>query len=205
MRVPLVCSLRPPTGLDVDDSAFVPVPSPLPSNWPVWAKDCGRSRRNANLSRRDRMSARGAFGVGPFFRSVGYPLVPALQERPMRKCLPLATVVLAWTTPVAAFDTPIRKPGLWEIRTTAEGQTRIGQFCGDAESHKLFDWIDANPQDPRCSEPKRQMVGGAMVIESTCKIGDMTTTSRKVMTGDFTSDYTVNITDKSEATGILRG
>lgn len=123
----------------------------------------------------------------------------------MRKCLPLATVVLAWTTPVAAFDTPIRKPGLWEIRTTAEGQTRIGQFCGDAESHKLFDWIDANPQDPRCSEPKRQMVGGAMVIESTCKIGDMTTTSRKVMTGDFTSDYTVNITDKSEATGILRG
>jgi hypothetical protein len=123
----------------------------------------------------------------------------------MRKCLPLAVIALAWATPAAAFDTPIRKPGLWEIKTTAEGESQVGQFCGDAESHKLFDWMGANPRDPRCSEPTRQMTGGAIVIESVCKIGDMTTTSRRVITGDFSSDYTVNLTSKNEAIGAIRG
>ncbi len=118
----------------------------------------------------------------------------------MRRNLFVAAAILA-ATPAVALDLPARKAGLWEIKTTMDGAghpAQVAQHCIDAETDKLMNTIGGEMRKEACPKQDVQKVGATYVVDSVCKFGPMTSTSRGVVTGDFNSAYTVKLTSKRE-------
>lgn len=94
-----------------------------------------------------------------------------------------------------ALDYPARKPGLWEMQTSdggaaaKAGAPQAIQQCIDAATDKLLRDMGQGMGKNMCSKQDMRMEGGRMVIDSVCKIGPTTATSRAVMTGDFSTGY----------------
>jgi hypothetical protein len=119
----------------------------------------------------------------------------------MRHRLSLIVLALITVGPAAALDLPARKPGLWEIKMTVEGRslpTPTSQHCIDAETDKLMQSIGGSVREDMCPKRDVQKVGATIVVDSVCKIGDATTTSHAVVSGDFNSAYTVKVSSKRE-------
>jgi Protein of unknown function (DUF3617) len=126
--------------------------------------------------------------------------------RKSRSLIVLAVVVGA--APAAALDLPARKAGLWEIKMTFEGRNlpaQTSQHCVDAETDKLMQSMAGSMRTDMCSKQDVQRSGGSIVVDSVCKIGDATTTSHAVVTGDFNSAYTMKVTSKREGGRPLPG
>jgi len=113
----------------------------------------------------------------------------------MHRHLSLIALAVVCATPAAALDLPARKPGLWEIKMTMEGRNIAmpsSQHCIDAETDKLMNAI-GNARQEMCSKRDVQKVGSTIVVDSVCKVGEATTTSHAVVSGDFNSAYTVKV------------
>jgi Protein of unknown function (DUF3617) len=125
----------------------------------------------------------------------------------MHRPLSLMAFALACAQPAMALDLPARKAGLWEIKMTMEGRNipmPVAQHCIDAETDKMMSAIgDARQQ--LCSKRDVQKVGSTIVVDSVCKIGEVTTTSHAVVSGDFNSAYTVKVTSKREGGAAAPG
>ena len=76
------------------------------------------------------------------------------------------------------------------------------QHCIDAETDKLMNSIGGNMQKEACTKQDVQKVGNTIVVDSVCKIGEATTTSHAVVSGDFNSAYTVKVVSKQEGPAI---
>ena len=125
----------------------------------------------------------------------------------MHRRLSLIAFALACATPAAALDLPARKPGLWEIKMSMEGRNiamPAAQHCIDAETDKLMSAV-GNARQEMCSKRDVQKVGSTIVVDSVCKIGEATSTSHAVVSGDFNSAYTVKITSKREGGPAVPG
>jgi len=110
----------------------------------------------------------------------------------------LAAIVLALSSagPAAALDLPNRKPGLWQI-TTILGHTQsppqVMQQCVDAATDKLLQ-EKYSLGEQTCPKREVSRSGSRIVVDSSCRIGDMALTMHAVFDGDFDSAYTVKIT-----------
>ncbi|RIX75487.1 DUF3617 domain-containing protein [Acidovorax cavernicola] len=100
--------------------------------------------------------------------------------------------------PALAIDYPARKPGLWEIQTGEGGATTAKaapgqtiQQCIDAATDKAMREMGQGMGKDMCSKQDLRLEGVKLVIDSVCKIGSSTATSRAVMSGDFSSAYRV--------------
>jgi hypothetical protein len=126
----------------------------------------------------------------------------------MHRRLSLIVLALACAAPAAALDLPARKPGLWEIKIAMEGrkiQMPASQHCIDAETDKMMNSIGGNMQKEACSKQDVQKVGSTIVVDSVCKIGQATSTSHGVVTGDFNSAYTIKVTSTREGGPAVPG
>lgn len=113
----------------------------------------------------------------------------------------LAAVLLAPALSLAA-DAPLRKSGLWEIRseTTVGGQKGAVpvtmQMCVDQRQ----DDITADPamQDVRkhCSKMDVKRSGDTMTIDSVCMHDGHTATGHTVITGSLATDYRMESTTR---------
>lgn len=106
----------------------------------------------------------------------------------------LCVVALAVALPATAADLPRRKSGLWEISTAAgkDGQMMAAQMCIDQKTDDLSRQlagvgVSCSKQDVRRESATRY------VIDSVCKFGESTATTRAVFTGSFESQYDVDI------------
>lgn len=119
----------------------------------------------------------------------------------MRVALSLVALVIACGSPAAAQEFPIRRAGLWEVTMTQEGQKvppQVMQQCTDAETDKLMNAFGGDISADLCSKQDVRKVGATLVINATCQIGPMKSTSQSVVSGDFNSNYTVKVTSKIE-------
>ena len=121
------------------------------------------------------------------------------------KTLPLVLALLAACAavlpctvlagPAVAIDYPARKPGLWEMRSDDGSGAKEGshtmQQCIDAATDKALREMGQGMGRSLCSKQDLRAEGGKLVIDSVCKIGSTTATSRAVMSGDFGSAYRV--------------
>lgn len=127
----------------------------------------------------------------------------------MRHSVPAIALALCCAWPAAALDLPPRKAGLWELQTTLDdlrAPPRVMQQCIDAATDKLMSDNFDSGQDI-CARNEIRKSGSAIVAESSCKTGDVATTTRATYDGNFDSAYTVKVSMIQEggAAGPPRG
>lgn len=111
----------------------------------------------------------------------------------------LSALGLACAAGASAGPTfPERKPGLWEMRTNAEGPKKDKELvvtqCADAATDKaLQEYGLSQPRMNRkfCKEEMRNEAGKMLVHTEVCKQSETTMTRRIVISGDFNSAYRV--------------
>ena len=121
---------------------------------------------------------------------------------------PLVAFATICALPAHALDLPARKAGLWEIKMNFEGRNiaaQTMQHCIDASTDKQMNSISGSTARENCSKQDVQRTGATIVVDSVCKLGDATTTSHAVVSGDFNSAYTVKVTSKREGGRALPG
>jgi Protein of unknown function (DUF3617) len=116
-----------------------------------------------------------------------------------RLALPLVLFAgcLIVSGPARALELPQRKAGLWELKMSFEGRNLPGQVmrqCIDAATDKLMNSNFGGSPQQSCSEQTVSPSPGGFAVDSVCKFGGATTTSHAVVTGDFGSDYTMQVT-----------
>jgi hypothetical protein len=105
-----------------------------------------------------------------------------------------AAVSSAW-----AYEPPPRKPGLWEMTmsSSARGEgaqaPMVTQQCIDAATDKAMREMGQGVNKDMCSKNEVTSSGGTMRLESVCKMGQTTATTRGTVTGDFTQNYRMDM------------
>lgn len=106
---------------------------------------------------------------------------------------------------VWAADAPMRKSGLWEIRSEASagGQRMPGATTMQMCVEQAKDDMTADPKDrqdmrKRCSKMEMRRTGNTTVIDSVCTIEGHTATGRTVITGNLATDYRMENTTRFE-------
>jgi hypothetical protein len=117
----------------------------------------------------------------------------------MRVIMSVVAIGIAGGSPAAAQEFPTRRAGLWEVTIAHDGQKtppQVMQQCTDAETDKLMNAFGGDISAGLCGKQDVRKVGATLVINATCQIGPMKSTSQSVVSGDFNSNYTVKVTSK---------
>ncbi|MBN9594858.1 MAG: hypothetical protein J0G36_05850 [Afipia sp.] len=95
-------------------------------------------------------------------------------------------------------EMPNRKPGLWEVKVNAGAQmpAMTMQQCTDASTDKDMASTFSPMAKEMCAKQDMQKTATGLVIESTCTVSGVTSTSRTEIVGDFNSAYTVKVVTK---------
>ncbi len=118
----------------------------------------------------------------------------------MRRHAVIAAVLLL-AAPALALDLPTRKAGLWEIKMEFQGRSMPVQTmkqCTDAASDKLMTYNFGGAAERDCPKRDIKNSGNTITINSVCNFGGATSASHAVITGDFSSAYTVDVTSTRE-------
>jgi hypothetical protein len=109
-------------------------------------------------------------------------------------------VSLCVALPAFAADMPMRKAGLWEIKSKAgkDATERTMQQCTDAATDQQLTSSSGGMTKEECSKRDVSAKGNVTTIDSVCTSGGKTHTSHIVVTGSFESAYTADITSKEE-------
>src|SRR3954462_6107357 len=117
-------------------------------------------------------------------------------------CFYVAVVLLACSAPDAgAVDLPVRKAGLWELKTVRTGSPVPDitmQHCTDESTDKEMASSFSPATKELCSKQDIQKTATGYVSDSVCTIAGMTITSHSEISGDFNSAYTVKSTSHSQ-------
>jgi hypothetical protein len=123
-----------------------------------------------------------------------------VMEIKMRNRVLILAVIAVGVCPAAALDFPTRKPGLWELKTSAEGQSAASQVmkqCVDTATDEQLRSFGASMTAKMCEqEVKRE--GDNFITDAVCRMGPITMRTQSVTTGDFNSAYTTKTTTKQE-------
>src|SRR4249920_3138612 len=114
----------------------------------------------------------------------------------MRAHPAIVVAVLLSASFALALDVPTRKAGLWELKMEFQGRNlpaQLMQQCTDASTDKLMTLNFGGAADRNCQKRDMHNNGGTITVDSVCSFGEATTTSHAVVSGDFNSAYTVQI------------
>jgi len=98
-------------------------------------------------------------------------------------------------------EMPNRKPGLWEVKINAGAQmpAMTMQQCTDANTDKDMSTTFSPMAKEMCSKQDMKKTATGMIIDSTCKIGGVDSTTHTEINGDFNSAYTVKVSTQSSS------
>jgi hypothetical protein len=110
--------------------------------------------------------------------------------------LTATALALLIAAPAIAADAPARKPGLWEVRTTIEGQGRAVtvQQCIDAATDQMLQSSAGPFAAPMCTARDVTKTDTGMTIDTHCNVGGKTANAHAVVSGSFDSAYTMTVT-----------
>jgi hypothetical protein len=100
-----------------------------------------------------------------------------------------------------AVELPVRKAGLWEMKTTGTGSPMPEmtiQHCTDATTDKEMSSSFSPASKETCSKNDITKTATGYVTDSVCSFGGMSITTHSDITGDFNSAYTVKATSHSQ-------
>jgi hypothetical protein len=113
----------------------------------------------------------------------------------------IPTCLLCLTAAALADELPTRKAGLWELKMEFEGHRipiQSMQQCTDAAADKQMTSGFGNGSAEACPDRHITKSGGTITVDSVCDIAGAKVTSHAVISGQFDSAYTVNVTTKRE-------
>lgn len=123
-----------------------------------------------------------------------------------------ATTLFMLSFPASAQDSalPARSPGQWEVKmvpqTAGAPPAMAMAICVDEASDTDMLLASLALATDMCSSRTIEQDGDDYVIEAKCQTGEMTTNSRIVLSGDFQSAYTAEITTETMgAIGAMAG
>ena len=114
----------------------------------------------------------------------------------MRRYCAIAVALLSSASFALALDVPTGKAGLWELKMEFQGRNlpaQLMQQCTDASTDKLMTLNFGGAADRNCQKRDVHNNGGTITVDSVCSFGEATTTSHAIVSGDFNSAYTVQI------------
>ena len=114
----------------------------------------------------------------------------------MRRYCAIAVALLSSASFALALDVPTRKAGLWKLKMEFQGRNlpaQLMQQCTDASTDKLMTLNFGGAADRNCQKRDVHNNGGTITVDSVCSFGEATTTSHAIVSGDFNSAYTVQI------------
>ncbi len=111
-----------------------------------------------------------------------------------RLCVLIVVTLGAGSTAIAADEMPRRKSGLWAMSVLMPGAAvpMTMQQCVDERTDDITATMTDKTKQACKSQMKRD--GGRLVLDSTCKLGATTATTRGVFVGDLKSSYTFEST-----------
>jgi hypothetical protein len=113
----------------------------------------------------------------------------------------IAAIVVAGCLPAfaAEIDLPPRKPGQWQVEMdTGSGPAITMTMCLDEATDAAMMQLGLSLSGDLCSNLSTTRDGDTIVIDATCTLGTMKTTSHSVISGDFQSAYTIEIASTIE-------
>ena len=125
----------------------------------------------------------------------------AQKEKGMKRTMSFfcCTVAFGATAPAFAQDMPSRKPGLWETTMNspqAAGQNMVSLQCIDEKTDAAMLKKGMHGNDASCQQQSMKRTANSVEFDSVCKQADGVMTSRVTMTGDFKSQYKMEIKGK---------
>jgi len=108
-------------------------------------------------------------------------------------CVGMFAALPALAGPV---EMPNRKPGLWELKLDKTGAQTM-QHCTDATTEKEMASTFGPMAKEMCSKQDMTKTATGLIVDSTCKIGNVTSVSHTEFSGDFNSAYTVTTSSKT--------
>ncbi|MEJ2378423.1 MAG: DUF3617 family protein [Pseudolabrys sp.] len=97
-----------------------------------------------------------------------------------------------------APELPQRKAGLWELKMSVQSRNLPPQAirqCIDAKTDKMMNSnFGGGSVGQACATHEVTRSPGGFTVDSTCSYAGATTTSHAVLSGDFDSAYTVQVT-----------
>lgn len=112
----------------------------------------------------------------------------------MRKRAPLLlAAALAVAFPAAAVDLPQRRSGVWEVVTATPGAPSgpAAQLCIDEKTDDLARQLAQGMVN--CSRQDVRRDGDGYVVDSVCRLGESTATTRARITGRFDAAYRIDV------------
>jgi hypothetical protein len=90
-----------------------------------------------------------------------------------------------------AEDMPIRKSGLWEIKTTVTGMEGAAPPIRHCIDEKTDDMMreSVDDKESQCTDNSVRHEGERVMVHSVCKVGETTATTDAVFSGEFSSNY----------------
>jgi hypothetical protein len=114
------------------------------------------------------------------------------------RVMPLMSAGLSLLFASSAFaaDAPARKPGLWEVKTTIEGQGRpvTVQQCIDAATDQMLQSSAGPFAAPLCTGREVTKSEYGMTIDTHCSFNGKPANAHAVVSGSFDSAYTMTVT-----------
>ena len=119
------------------------------------------------------------------------------------RVMPLMSAGLSLLFASSAFaaDAPARKPGLWEVKTTIEGQGRpvTVQQCIDAATDLMLQSSAGPFSAPLCSGREVKQTDAGMTIDTHCSFRGKPANAHAAVSGSFDSAYTMTVTAEGGA------
>jgi hypothetical protein len=108
--------------------------------------------------------------------------------------------LLLTATQAFAADAPLRKPGLWEVKTTIQdsGRAVTVQQCIDAATDQMLQSSTGPFSAPLCASREVQKSEGGMTIDSKCSFNGKPASAHAVVSGSFDSAYTMAVTAEGD-------
>ena len=103
---------------------------------------------------------------------------------------------LLFAVQAEAADLPARKAGLWEVKTTIDGQGRAVtvQQCIDAATDQMLQSSAGPFSAPACAGREVKTSDTGMTIDSRCSFNGKAASAHADITGNFDSAYTMTVT-----------
>jgi hypothetical protein len=124
-----------------------------------------------------------------------------MTRRLLSFCLAACALALLAAPAARADEMPIRKPGLWEMKTVKTGSmlpAMTMQHCTDETTDKEMSTAFSPMSKEVCSKRDIQQRASGYVMDSVCSIAGVSMTTHSEITGDFDSAYTIKTTMHSD-------